>query len=132
MKYSQRWFEFPIRVYDRYTAEKAYENEKKELTSGPQEGEWVAGKLKIGHKEIALWADYFDSTEGVEKVLDEGFTSTIVWTKSDGIFICPLPKKRFEQLLDEYTDKLDAYMDEQEKALNNIIEPSGGKAFIIK
>jgi len=110
MKYTERFFEFPIRIYDRFTAEKAETIEK--MKDIPQEGDWAAGKIKIPHNEITTWCDYFDSTQGVDGVREEGFKYTLVSTEHEGCCICVWEKRKFEQKLDEYVTKYEAYANE--------------------
>ena len=113
MKYTERFFEFPIRVYDRFTAEQALK--KEESINAPDEGEWIQGSVRISYREITVWCDYFDSLQGVAGVELTGFHSTIVWTKNEGIFICTLKKEDFEALLNAHSEKIEAYFDEEDK-----------------
>lgn len=108
MKYTERFFEFPIRIYDRFTAEKAETIEK--MKDIPQEGDWAAGKIKIPHNEITTWCDYFDSTQGVDGVREEGFKYTLVSTEHEGCCICVWDKKKFEDKLNIHVDRYEAWL----------------------
>ncbi|HOV34630.1 MAG TPA: hypothetical protein PLS56_01400 [Candidatus Dojkabacteria bacterium] len=106
MKYTDRFFEFPIRVYDRYTAQQAQKEE--ENLNVAMEGEWIQGLAKIPYKEITVWTDYFDSEKGVEGVRKDGWDATIVWTKNEGIFIASIVKSKFEKLLNNHVEAIEA------------------------
>lgn len=107
MKYTDRFFEFPVRIYDRFSTIRAEEMEKD--TEVPNEGEWAAGMAKINYKQITTWSDYFDSTQGVEGVKDRGFEYTLVWTESEGAFICTWGRKKFEDKLNAYVEKFESW-----------------------
>lgn len=132
MKYTDRFFEFPVRVYDRYTAEKAMKREDDMET--PMEGDWIEGLVRINFKEITVWSDYFDSTQGVDGVKKEGWDATIIWTKNEGVFISTLKKSQFEKLLNEHSEKMQAYYDEEDKQLADKIskETGGAKTFFVR
>lgn len=106
MKYTDRFFEFPIRVYDRFTAQKAAVEE--ETANVAQEGEWIQGLVRIPYREITVWSDYFDSVQGIEGVEKDGYGACIIWTKNEGIFICTLKKKEFEKALNEHVKALES------------------------
>lgn len=112
MKYSERFFKFPIRIYDRFSMEKAEEEEKS--FSGPVEGDWTQGTVKIPHTEIVGWGDYYDSIQGVEGVDKDGFSSCIIMTETMGAYVCTIPKKKFEELLDNYTEKYELWAEKLE------------------
>lgn len=111
MKYTDRFFEFPIRVYDRFTAQKAEAEEK--IHDIPQEGDWAAGKAKLPYDSISAWTDYFDSTQGVDGVLQDGFKYTMVFTFGDGAFISTWEKSKFEDRLNAYAEKYEKWREEE-------------------
>ncbi len=115
MKYTERYFKFPIRVYDRFSMERAEKQE--ELTESPTEGEWREGMTAVPFEEITAWNDYFDSAQGPEGVDNEGFTTTIVWTKTQGCFMCTLPRPELEKRMDVYYEKWEAWRNEETKRL---------------
>lgn len=100
MKYTDRFFKIPVRIYDRFSIEQAEELEK--MNQIPNEGDWVVGWLRIPHTEITNWMDYFDSEQGVQGAVTDGFSTTAVFTKSDGIYLAALPIKEFEEKLNQY------------------------------
>lgn len=107
MKYSERFFEFPIRIYDRYTAENAAILEKS--SNSPMEGDWARGFAKVPYDEINSWTDYYDSIQGVEGVKADGFQYILVFTWNMGVFISTWTKAQFEAKLDAYADKYEKW-----------------------
>lgn len=115
MRYTDRFFEFPIRVYDRFTAEKAEKEEK--INDVPLEGDWAAGKARIPYDQISAWTDYFDSTQGVNGVRENGFKFTMVLTYADGAFICIWEKTKFEERLNAYAEKYERWREDEASRL---------------
>lgn len=103
MKFTDRFFEIPVRIYDRYTAEKAETQEK--LSDAPMDGDWVIGHAKVPLDEISTWSDYFDSVLGAEGATKEGFSDTLIFTWNVGAYICTWNKQKFEKELNIYADK---------------------------
>lgn len=112
MKYSERFFKFPIRIYDRFLAQKAQKEE--ENMDIPLEGEWRIGIASIPHKEIVMWSDFFDSEQGPDGVDKNGFLFTIVETYSVGPFISTWDRKTFTKELDEFVEKYTAWEEQEE------------------
>lgn len=111
MKYTERFFRFPVRIYDRYSSQKAEEQEKDLDT--PMEGEWVEGYQNMPHTDISDWCDYFDSTQGVEDVKENGFMYTLVFSRKAGAYVCTLPSKEFARRLDAFVDKYEKWVKEE-------------------
>lgn len=104
MKYTDLFFEFPVRIYDRFSVMRSYEKEKD--LDIPDEGRYAPGWHKLPYSEITQWMDFFDSEKGVEGVEEEGFTETLVFTKEE-TFVCTLPRWEFEKLLNAHVDKIE-------------------------
>lgn len=115
MKYTERFFSFPVRIYDRYTAELAESLEKTKNT--PMEGDWAAGWAKVPFDEISSWSDYYDSVQGVQGVKDKGFEFTLIFTWNMGAYICIWEKEKFEKKLDEYVEKYEKWRAEETEFL---------------
>lgn len=108
MKYADRFFKFPIRVYDRYSASIAEKEE--ELQQGPVEGAWRPGVARIELEEIKTWNDFFDSEQGVEGVDEEGFLFTLIFTKTQGPFICTWSLSKFEEKMNDFAEKYEGWL----------------------
>lgn len=107
MKFSERLFLFPVRVYDRFSTEKAQRQE--EDINKPIEGDWREGKVRIPHYELSSWSDFFDSEQGPEGVDADGFYNTLVWTQEEGSYVCTWPRTLFEKKLDEHVAKYEEW-----------------------
>lgn len=107
MKFSERYFSFPVRIYDRFTMNKAEKQEEEEGT--PVEGDWVAGRARFPYEDISSWSDFYDSKQGVDGVLKDGYEYTLIFTYTGKAVICIWPMKKFEEKLDEYVEKLEAW-----------------------
>src|SRR5688572_15377553 len=103
MTYTERFFEFPGRIYDRFATQQAMEREEKEHI--PMDGDWVAGKIKLPFQEITTWSDYFDSAQGVEGVIEKGFQYTLIFTQNEGAYISTWKREKFETKLNEFVEK---------------------------
>lgn len=104
MKYTEQFFKFPVRIYDRYSVQNSEKRE--EMENAPVEGDWTIGQKAIPYTEITDYGDYFDSEEGISSVEEHGFTSTIIFTKDAGVFISPLIIEDFEERLNKHVDNL--------------------------
>lgn len=111
MRYADRYFQFPVRIYDRFSSEKAMQQERELNLLSPMEGEWREGKVRLPYQEITCWSDYFDSEQGPEGVDADGFLSTIIWTEKEGSFISTWNKTKFEKELSDYVEKYEAWFD---------------------
>ena len=116
MKYSERFFKFPIRIYDRFSIMKSEEIEKS--TDTPHEGEWLQGFARIPYNQITSWHDFYDSVQGVDGAREDGFEATLVYTQTEGTFICTLDRETFEQSLNEFVEKYDAWVQSRVDQLN--------------
>lgn len=125
MKYSDRFFEFPVRVYEN-TAD--VDDDAEDIALPGAERAWRAGKTSIHHGQITVWSDYFDKEQGIEGVDEDGFIATVVWTKADGVFICTLPKHLFEKRLNKHAEEYEKWEDEKfEKSLQEAAERFGDR-----
>ena len=120
MKYSEQRFKFPIRIYDRFLAQKAQKQE--ENMDVPMEGEWRQGVVSVPYEEIALWSDFFDSEQGPEGVDKEGFHFTIVDTWNIGSFISTWDRVTFTKELDKFAEKYEAWKEQEIKGLLEKLE----------
>lgn len=98
MKYTEKFFSFPIRVSK--ISFKKDENEELDMDM-----EWVSGKARIPFSEILGWYDSFSDERDVKDVAELGFDITILETKSMGEFTVNLPREKFEKLLNNFYDK---------------------------
>lgn len=119
MNYTDRFFKFPIRIYDRFSVQNSERREDQEGV--PHEGEYVIGLKKLYPHEIIDWQDYYDSEYGVEGVTNEGFKDTLVFTRTCGIYVCPLKMEKFEELLNSFMERVMKETIEEEKYMEIIV-----------
>lgn len=103
----ERFFEFPIRIYDGFSLERAYELE--DNISQRVEGDWIIGKAKVPFEAVTsmAWHDIFSRAKGVDDVEKEGFDLTYIRTKDYGEFMCTWGRKEFEERLGKFMDKFE-------------------------
>ncbi len=112
MKYTERYFKIPVRIYDGFSVHKAIVIEEKKLSDNPENidrpetPDWVMGYARIPVSEIRYWMDYYTEGRETGNVADEGFDLTLVETKNLGKFECCWERKEFEKRLDEFYDKV--------------------------
>lgn len=115
MKYTDGLFEFPVRTYDGFSVRKALK--KEEDVDIPVDADWVEGKARIPVSEIIGFVDYIPRGSSVESVEQDGFDCCAVITRTMGDFICNIPSREFEILLNEfveiYTDEIEALVQER-------------------
>jgi len=111
MKYTDKWFKFPIRVYDGFSVHKALLIEDKKMMEDPESIEkpetpdWVMGYAKVPVDQILGWVDYFSEGRETSDVAKEGFDLTLIETKSLGKFECLWLRAKFEEELDRFCEK---------------------------
>ncbi len=111
MKYTDKWFKFPVRIYDGFSVHKAILIEDKKLSDNPEEVErpeevdWVQGFARIPLYEIASWIDYYSEGRETSDVANEGFDLTMVETKTLGKYECVWKRQKFEEELNKFYDE---------------------------
>ncbi len=111
MRFTDKFFEFPIRIYDGQTISEA-------LEEGPQEDPlWILGDIKIPAEKVASlkWHSYFKEENGVKGAIEReekrpgsGLPHTMVMLESGHEYVCPLNKSRFEDELNNFVEKMEA------------------------
>lgn len=106
MKYTDRFFSFPIRIYDGKTIQDIEEG---------GEGDWIVGVVRMPFEDMrySCWYDGFSRDKGVEEVSEKGFDATIVSNKMHGQFNCIWNRKRFEEKLNEGMEKYNVMKEEE-------------------
>lgn len=107
MKYTDRFFSFPIRIYDGKTLDENNEGE----------GDWIVGVVRIPFDDMrySCWYDGFSRDKNVEEVNKEGFDTTIVSNKMHGQFNCIWNRKKFEEKLNEGIAKYEQLKEAEKK-----------------
>ncbi len=110
MNYTDRWFEFPIRVYDGFEYVKTMIREDKSFDADaenaqPIESDWIVGIAAVLPENIIGWSDNFSKLKSVEDVEREGFDITMVETKQ-GDMMCVWKRDKFKKKLNEFMEKI--------------------------
>jgi len=113
MKYTERFFKFPIRLYDGIELRKAMENEEKLFDIDPdsvvvEETPWVQGTAAIYAEDIYSYNETFSRGTEIEEVVKSGGDLTHIESKT-GDYICMWPIKKFEQKLNEHMALVEEY-----------------------
>lgn len=113
MKFTEKFFSFPIKIYDGFSLEKALKEE--EVTDEPKDADWISGTFKLPASELAsmAWHDGFSRNRNVEEVAKEGFDITVICSNSYGDMTCMWPRKKFEEKLNEFYEKLETTINDK-------------------
>ena len=110
MKLTDRYFRFPIKVYDGWELTKAMIKEEKQLESDPEEAQlelpsWVQCWQRVRPSEILGWSENFSRESNFEEVASKGGDMTMVETKHLGMLPCLWTIREFEDRLNIFYDK---------------------------
>ena len=108
MKYSDRFFKFPVRVTDIYLAESL--EKKAELSGEKPSIPTVDGYIKLPYSDIEGYQEMYPPETDFEDVINKGFQCTLVFTKKHGDILCSWDLKKFEEKLDGYVAKLEEFI----------------------
>ncbi len=114
-KFTDRFFAFPIKIYDSLSLGRAMEFE--ESVGMKADAEWITGVARISAKDLEniTWQDGYSNGRTIVEVKEEGFDLTIVYTEIWGEYICMWTRKKFEEKLNEFMAR-----QPQEKEENNL------------
>lgn len=114
MKYTDRFFSFPMKVYDMSPT-----NERLLVLQGlppaelQAEVDWVEGVVKLPYyiiKESRMfWYEGYTRGRSPREVAKEGSDLTVVVTKDHGDFVCTWDKKKFEEKLNQFIEKMEKW-----------------------
>ncbi len=121
MKFTDKFFEFPIRIYNGSTVEELMDEEREHSEDSMM---WIIGDMKIpnDHLPDLKWHEYFSEEDGVNGAIERekeqkgtAFDCTMVSLRSGHEYICPWPKSKFEKKLNDFVEKMEAYVNEKKK-----------------
>lgn len=111
MKYTDKFFKFPIRIYDglemlkaEIDEEKKLEEEDPDLTPVPIE--FLVGRKAVRIDDIIGYNETMDREHDKQEVREQGFPCTIVEIKDQGPYFCNWTFKKFEEKLNEFCENL--------------------------
>lgn len=104
-KFTDEFFEFPVKVYDSFSLRKVEEEE--DSMNLRLDMDWVSGKAKVHVHDLLKGFYYQESFSGktVEEVKEEGFDYTSVFVTEYGEFICTWPIRKFEAKINDFMAK---------------------------
>ena len=115
MKFSERFFKFPIKVYDSASVKRVMKMER-ELDDPGEAGNpaWARGYACFPYWDLNDLYYYDGYTAGTDTriVNEKGFELTMVYHKDFGDFECLWKRDRFEKELDLFTEKYEKYYDD--------------------
>lgn len=114
MKHVDKFFRFPVRIYDGFSLTKAMVAESVRLQEAkdisevghPEDVDWVMGWARVPAESIVGWLDHFEEGTPVKQVSEKGFEMTMVITDKMGNFECVWDRNKFEQKLNEFVDNI--------------------------
>lgn len=100
MKHTDKFFLFPI---------KAYNEEVKDDVDIDYDKEWVLGYARLPLNELyeLTWFDCFSKGKEMADLVKKGPDLTQVYSERFGRYICLWDRKKFEQKLNDYMEKLE-------------------------
>ena len=105
MKYTDKFFTIPIRIYNGRSIIEAIQEEIE--TNIPTPSEYVVGARRLQVKDITAWADGYGEEDKLEDIREHGFTCTIVETGEEDSFLCHWNRKKFEEELNKFMEKVE-------------------------
>lgn len=108
MIYTDRFFLFPIKVYDTTLSNDKLYDLGVNPESQKDEVDWVEGYCRLPYGVLndtrLYWYEGYSRDRTPEEVAKEGSDLTIVITKDHGEFVCTWDRLKFERKLNEFME----------------------------
>lgn len=124
MRYTDKFFEFPIRIYDGMERLKVAIKQDKQLEINPDDVEeedspWVRGTCAILPEHIISFNETMSFEKTIDDIIKEGEGNmTRIELKEDRVEVCAWPLKKFKEKLNAFVEKYNAEKD------NDSIKPA--------
>lgn len=115
-KFTDKFFSFPIKIYDSQSLRRAEEMEEANIHMDP---DWISGWTKVSYKDLLegfTWQDGYSNGRTIEEVKEEGFDLTIVYIERYGEYTCTWNRKKFEEKLNDFMEKNREVVEKQEES----------------
>lgn len=105
MKYTDRFFKFPVRMYDVESMIKVAmkEEETGDIDNTPVN--FAVGNKAILLKDLKSYGESYANEHTLEDALEHGFPLTTIYTYQGDEYQCPLNLKEFEKLVDKFVEE---------------------------
>lgn len=123
MKYSEKFFKFPVKLYLTKDVEERDELETRlgvELKVEKEDLEYVVGWESVDVEDICGYGTIFSRNRTLEQVREEGFDCTLVYLKYGKEIGCSWSPKKFEEKLNQFYEKVQA--ERMKQAQENVAE----------
>lgn len=112
MKYTEKFFKMPVRMYDVDSMINVAIKEDKAIEKGEQvvstPVNFAIGQKAIYTKDIKTYGESYANEHTLEDAISQGFPITVVYTYQGDEYQCSWNLKKFEE-------ELDKFVEEQEK-----------------
>lgn len=118
MKYTDRFFKFPVKLYLTKDIDQRSDLEAKlgiELKREDNELDYIIGWESIDIDDICGFGTIFSRNKSLEDVRNDGFDCTVVYLKYGKEIGCSWSPKKFEEKLNQFSEKIEEYKREQNK-----------------
>ena len=113
MRFSERFFKFPIKIYDGVSIRRVMKQELDlDNPDDVQSPDWVQGYAKLPYWSLdkLYYHEGFSTGRTPEEVAKDGFDLTSVYHAEFGDFECLWPLEKFEKRLDEFAERYESYV----------------------
>jgi hypothetical protein len=120
MKFTDRFFEFPIKIYDGMSVRKMLKSEaSSDIPQAIDDLGWVRGRVKLPYWALdkLFYYDSFSEGRTPEEVAESGFDMTTVIHSDFGEFECMWKKEIFEKRLNDFTELYESENEEEIKGM---------------
>lgn len=133
MKYTERFFKFPIRLYLTKDVQERYELEEKlniELSSDDDDLDYVIGWEHVDPDEIFGYGSVFSRNRTLEEVKEKGFDCTIVYLRNGKEIASSWSPKKFAEKLDSFYEQYEDFLrKEMQDRIEEMVDPPKRKNF---
>jgi len=115
MKYTDRFFKFPVIKYDAISLANAFleeeqEEEVQKKITTIQAPDFAIGVMALPYEEFkrnkVAWTESCKKGDTADEVKRGGFQETVIFSINYGDFLCSWDRKKFEEKLNEFMEKI--------------------------
>ena len=110
MKYTETLFKMPVMIFDGIEMLRISKKEIEDDQYVSSPVQWARGFVRIPVDEIVSWVESWEKGKTIDDVIENGFDSTLVSTRTLGEYICTWKMEKFEAELDKHIDTLNSQL----------------------